>query len=110
MTMMPGRRERCQSARVPSELAHRPIQAAEDVSVKLALTATEARQANRLMQTDRAAGEARFHALLRHSPRDGMVLLERGRARLALNLTDAGREDLQNCLRELPLRQGQGSA
>jgi hypothetical protein len=64
-----------------------------------------AKRAASLLVRDRAAGEAGFGRLLARYPKDGMVLLERGRARLAAGDPQSAREDIEAAIRHLPLEQ-----
>jgi hypothetical protein len=67
--------------------------------------ADAARRAGALLIRDRSAGEAEFVRLLARHPNDGMVLLERGRSRVAAGDPTAARADLEAAIRQLPLEQ-----
>ncbi len=66
--------------------------------------ASAARAAGALLLRDQHAGEVEFERLLRRYPLEGMVLLERGRARIAAGDVEHARPDLETAVRRLPLQ------
>lgn len=65
--------------------------------------ASEVRKAGELLRRNRQEGEARFEEILSDYPDDGMVYLERGRARGATGNKNGAEQDLVKAQRLLPL-------